>query len=94
MSKNTVSETADSNSQAVQEMAASLQEYWLLTVEWVRGNLLELSIATAAAVLLFFALSWLRRFAARIARKSQYRSAMKSRNSVARSKAESDQRTR
>lgn len=59
-------------------MAASLEGYWLLTVEWVRGNMLELAIATTAAVFLFLALSWLRRFAFRVAQKSERRAAMKS----------------
>ncbi len=55
-----------------------LERYWTLLTQWVQGNLLELSIATVAAILLFLVLSWLRRVAARIARESEQRSAMKS----------------
>lgn len=63
---------------AVEGMGPRLESYWNLIVEWVQGNALELTIAVIAAVLLFFALSWLRRIAARIARESEHRSAMKS----------------
>ena len=63
---------------AFEIMEAHLAHYWSLFVEWIQGNLLELAIATTVAVLLFFALSWLRRVAARIARESEHRSAMKS----------------
>ena len=63
---------------AIEAMGPRLQRYWDLLVEWVQGNMLELTIAVAAAVLLFFALSWLRRVAARIARESEQRSAIKS----------------
>ena len=66
------------NPDAIEGMGPRLERYWNLLVEWVQGNLLELTIAVAAAVLLFFALSWLRRVAARIARESEHRSAMKS----------------
>ena len=63
---------------AIEAMGPRLQRYWDLLVDWVQGNMLELTIAVAAAVLLFFALSWLRRVAARIARESEQRSAIKS----------------
>ena len=63
---------------AIEAMGPRLQRYWDLLVDWVQGNMLELTIAVAAAVLLFFALSWLRRIAARIARESEQRSAIKS----------------
>jgi small-conductance mechanosensitive channel len=59
-------------------MAPRLERYWTLLVDWVQGNMLELTIAVAAAVLLFFVLSWIRRVAARIARESEHRSALKS----------------
>ena len=62
----------------IEGMGERLERYRTLLVEWLQGNMLELAIATAAAVLLFFALSWLRRVAARIARESEHRSAMKS----------------
>lgn len=63
---------------AIEGMGPQLVHYWSLIVDWVQGNALELTIAVIAAVLLFFALSWLRRVAARIARESEHRSAMKS----------------
>ena len=63
---------------AIEAMGPRLQRYWDLLVDWVQGNMLELTIAVAAAVLLFFALSWLSRVAARIARESEQRSAIKS----------------
>ena len=63
---------------AIEGMGPRLERYWNLIVDWVQGNALELTIALIAAVLLFFALSWLRRVAARIARESEHRSAMKS----------------
>lgn len=78
MSANTASPTAQIVPEIAEGMAPRLERYWNLLVEWVQGNLLELTIAVAAAVLLFFALSWLRRVAARIARESEHRSAMKS----------------
>ena len=62
----------------VEGLLPRLKEYWALTVEWVQGNVTELAIATIAAVVLFFALSWARRIAAGIARKSEQRSALKS----------------
>ena len=63
---------------ALEMMEAHLEHYWTMFVAWIQGNLLELAIASIAAVLLFFALSWLRRVAARIARESEHRSEMKS----------------
>ena len=63
---------------AIEGMGPRLERYWNLIVDWVQGNALELTIAVVAAILLFFALSWLRRVAARIARESEHRSAMKS----------------
>ena len=78
MSANTASPTAQIVPEIAEGMAPRLERYWNLLVEWVQSNLLELTIAVAAAVLLFFALSWLRRVAARIARASEHRSAMKS----------------
>jgi small-conductance mechanosensitive channel len=65
-------------SDTIEGMGPRLERYWSLIVDWVQGNALELTIAVAAAVLLFFALSWLRRVAARIARETEHRSAMKS----------------
>jgi small-conductance mechanosensitive channel len=55
-----------------------LQSYWDATVAWVQGNLLELGVAAAIAVLIFLVLSWLTRIAARISRESEHRAALKS----------------
>lgn len=63
---------------AIEAMTARLERYWSLLADWVQGNMLELAISITAAVVLFCALSWLRRVAARIARDSEHRSAMKS----------------
>jgi small-conductance mechanosensitive channel len=59
-------------------MVPRLERYWTLLVEWVQGNIFELTIAVAVAVLLFLVLSWVRRVAARIARESEHRAALKS----------------
>lgn len=59
-------------------VAARIQNYWEETVAWVQGNAVELGIAVAAAVLVFLALSWLKRVAARIARESEHRAELKS----------------
>jgi small-conductance mechanosensitive channel len=59
-------------------VAPKLEQYWNLMLQWVQGNLLELAIAAAVAVTVFLALSWLRRVAAKIARESEHRSALKS----------------
>ncbi len=55
-----------------------LQNYWDTIVAWVQGNALELGIALAAAVIVFLLLSWLKRVAAKIARKSEHRAELKS----------------
>ena len=55
-----------------------IDRYWQTTVEWVQGNALELAIAVGAAVVVFLALSWLKRVAAKIARESEHRSELKS----------------
>jgi small-conductance mechanosensitive channel len=78
MSANTPFLTQKINAATIEGMDVRLARYWALLKEWVQGNLLELAIATAAAILLFLALSWLRRVAARIARESEHRAAMKS----------------
>lgn len=61
----------------VEAMGTRLERYWTLFVDWVQGNLIELTIAVVAAILLFLALSWLRHVAARIARESEHKSEMK-----------------
>jgi small-conductance mechanosensitive channel len=78
MSANTPFLTQKINAATIEGMDVRLARYWALLKEWVQGNLLELAIAVAAAILLFLALSWLRRVAARIARESEHRAAMKS----------------
>ena len=55
-----------------------VNEYWNLTVDWVQSNFVELAIAVAAAILVFMALSWLKRIAAKVARESEHRAALKS----------------
>lgn len=53
------------------ELVPRIQAYGQLITDWVRNNLPELLIATAAAIIVFLVLSWLRRRAARIVRKSE-----------------------
>lgn len=55
-----------------------MHRYLDLMIEWVQGNMLELVIATAIAVAVFVALSWLRRVAAKAARESEVRADLKS----------------
>ncbi len=78
MSANTPTAIPKINAVAIEGMVPKLERYWTVLTEWVQGNLLELTIAIAVAILLFFLLSWLRRVAARIALESEHRSAMKS----------------
>ncbi len=59
-------------------MGPRLERYWNLLVEWVQGNLLELTIAVVFAVVVFLLLSWLRRIASKIARESEHRAELKS----------------
>lgn len=55
-----------------------LQGYWDTLADWVQGNAVELGIALAAAVIVFLLLSWLKRFAAKIARENENRAELKS----------------
>ena len=55
-----------------------LEGYWTSTTDWIQGNHVELGIAVAAAVVVFLALSWLKRVAAKIARTSEQRAELKS----------------
>jgi small-conductance mechanosensitive channel len=55
-----------------------LESYWNSTIEWIQGNHVELGIAVAAAIVVFLALSWLKRVAAKIARDSEHRAELKS----------------
>jgi small-conductance mechanosensitive channel len=61
-----------------EDIGPRIQSYWDTTVAWVQGNLFELGIAVAAAVIVFLLLSWLKRIAARIARESEDRAELKS----------------
>mgnify|MGYP002780373549 CR=1 FL=1 len=51
------------------QMQQRFDAYYLLFADWVRSNALELTIATAVGVLIYFALSWFKRKAAAIASK-------------------------
>ena len=55
-----------------------LQIYWDALTIWVQNNYVELGIAVAAAIIVFVALSWLKRIAANIARASEHRAHLKS----------------
>lgn len=57
---------------------ARLAHYAEVVTDWVRGNIAELTVAVIAATLVYLVLSWLKRRAAKIARDSEDRSAMKS----------------
>ena len=54
------------------------QYYWDATVTWVQGNVFELSVAIGTAIIVFIALSWLKRIASKIARESEHRAHVKS----------------
>ena len=56
---------------------ARLAHYAEVVTDWVRGNIAELTVAVIAATLVYLVLSWLKRRAAKIARDSEDRSAMK-----------------
>jgi small-conductance mechanosensitive channel len=55
-----------------------IQYYWDATATWVHGNVFELSVAVGAALIVFVALSWLKRIASKIARESEHRAHVKS----------------
>ena len=55
-----------------------IQYYWDATATWVQGNVFELGIAVGAAIIVFLALSWLKRIASKIARESEHRAHVKS----------------
>jgi len=55
-----------------------IQYYWDTTATWVQGNIFELGIAVIAAIIVFLALSWLKRIASKIARESEHRAHVKS----------------
>ena len=63
---------------APEAIGPRLEYYWEATVSWVQGNYFELGIAIAAAIVVFLALSWLKRVASKIARESEHRAQLKS----------------
>jgi small-conductance mechanosensitive channel len=54
------------------------QYYGDAIVTWVQGNVFELSVAIGMAIIVFVALSWLKRIASKIARESEHRAHVKS----------------
>jgi small-conductance mechanosensitive channel len=58
---------------APESIVPRLQSYWDALNMWVQTNYLELGIAVVAAIIVFVALSWLKRIAANIARASEHR---------------------
>lgn len=58
---------------APESITPRLHSYWDALTIWVQTNYVELGIAVVAAILVFVALSWLKRIAANIARTSEHR---------------------
>jgi small-conductance mechanosensitive channel len=63
---------------APESIVPRLQSYWDALNLWVQTNYVELGIAVVAAIIVFVALSWLKRIAANIARASEHRAHLKS----------------
>lgn len=63
---------------APESIGPRLQSYWDALTIWVQNNYVELGIAVVAAIIVFVALSWLKRIAAKIARASEHRAHLKS----------------
>ena len=63
---------------APESIGPRLQSYWDTLTIWVQNNYVELGIAVVAAIIVFVALSWLKRIAANIARASEHRAHLKS----------------
>jgi small-conductance mechanosensitive channel len=63
---------------APESIVQRLQSYWDALNMWVQTNYVELGIAVVAAIIVFIALSWLKRIAANIARASEHRAHLKS----------------
>ena len=55
-----------------------IQYYWDTTATWVQGNIFELGIAVIAAIIVFLALSWLKRITSKVAGESEHRAHVKS----------------
>lgn len=53
------------NQQQLESMSERLHDYQQLIMAWVQGNLFELTFAAIAAVIIYFALRWVRRYCAR-----------------------------
>ena len=51
--------------QRLETMSERLQDYQQLIMTWIQGNLFELTVAAVAAVIIYFALRWVRRYCAR-----------------------------
>jgi small-conductance mechanosensitive channel len=58
---------------APESIVPRLHSYWDALTIWVQTNYVELGIAVVAAIMVFVALSWLKRIAANIARASEHR---------------------
>jgi small-conductance mechanosensitive channel len=63
---------------APESIVPRLQSYWDALNMWVQTNYVELGLAMVAAIIVFIALSWLKRIAANIARASEHRAHLKS----------------
>jgi len=63
---------------APEAIGTHLQSYWDALIIWVQTNYVELSVAVVAAIMVFIALSWLKRIAANVARASEHRAHLKS----------------
>ena len=63
---------------APEAIGTHLQSYWDALIIWVQTNYVELSVAVVAAIIVFIALSWLKRIAANVARASEHRAHLKS----------------
>lgn len=63
---------------APESIGPRLLSYWDALTIWVQNNYVELGIAVVAAIIVFVALSWLKRIAAKIARASEHRAHLKS----------------
>lgn len=57
-------------------VSARIEYYAQIVADWVRGNIVELSVAATVAVLVYLLLSWFKGRAAKIARDSEDRSAL------------------
>ncbi|MES2782237.1 MAG: mechanosensitive ion channel family protein [Pseudomonadota bacterium] len=63
---------------APEAIGPRLQSYWDTLSIWVQDNYVELGMAIVAAIIVFLALSWLKRIASNIAHASEHRAHLKS----------------